>query len=122
MAVAPKINRRGIFILITIGAVVATFCDAIHARTGTLIYPHPEWFQQAWWVMPFFAVAFLAMALSYIPLVNVSSRLLDVQQSRAPGSTGAFVEALAAFAFIYLSSGFGNEEPKLLCWIFYVGF
>ena len=105
-----------------LAASVATFCDAIHVVTGTLSYPQPLWFGQAAWVFPLFFLAFVSMAVAYIALAKTLAGPLGLELSSSPGSYRQMVEAILTFAFCYLLSGFGNESPQFLGWVFYAGF
>tara|TARA_B100001109_G_scaffold255890_1_gene262324 strand:+ start:36531 stop:37223 length:693 start_codon:yes stop_codon:yes gene_type:complete len=118
----PAINVSvlfAVFKLALLAACVATFCDAVHVYTGTLRYPDPVWFGQAAWVFPLFLLAFAAMALAYLVLLHYLRGPLALKLSRSAGSASAMVEAITLFAFCYLLSGFGNESPVFLNWVFY---
>lgn len=112
-------NMAGLAGLAVLGGIAATLCDANHVATGTLRYPHPVLFGQAWWVLPGFLVAFLAMGATYRSAAPRLSTALSTGASRAPGSHGALVETLSTFVLVYLASGFGNESPGLLSLVFY---
>jgi hypothetical protein len=123
------VNRRrlpaagaGLLGLAGLGGIAATLCDANHVATGTLRYPHPILFGQAWWVLPGFLVAFLAMGVAYLVAAPRLSRLLSTEESRAPGSYGALAETLTTFVLVYLASGFGNASPGLLSLVFFGSF
>ncbi len=105
-----------------LAASVATFCDAIHVYTGTLSYPQPIWFGQAGWVFPLFFLAFVAMAVTYVAILPVTATLVSCKVSAGGGSHRQMVEAILTFAFCYLLSGFGNQSPLFLAWVFYAGF
>lgn len=111
-----------LFSLTLIAALLATLCDANHAFTGTLSYPAPWIAGQALWVFPGFFVAFFTMGLSYFLLPGRLPPGVATVQSTSAGSASAFVEAMAAFAFVYLMSGFGHRQPALLAAIFYGSF
>ena len=115
-------NKTGIFALALLAAIVATLCDANHVFTQTLRYPHPEFFQHAWWVFPAFFIAFLFMAINYLLLSHTLKQKLNVTQSTTHGNWHNLSEDLIAFACVYLLSGFGNFHPALLCFIFYLTF
>ena len=105
-----------------LGGVAATLCDANHVATGTLRYPHPALFGQAWWVLPGFFVAFLGMGAGYLVAASRMPAGVSTEQSRAPGSPGVLAEAMTSFVLVYLASGFGNESPALLSLVFYGSF
>ncbi|MEW6079666.1 MAG: hypothetical protein AB1724_17810 [Thermodesulfobacteriota bacterium] len=108
--------------LALLGAMLATFCDAIHAHTGTLVYPDPWLFQQAFWVFPLFFLTFITMAVSYDLIVRWLPAAIAHDQSMGPGTLAACVETLTSFGLVYLLSGFGSREPGLLSAIFYGAF
>lgn len=109
----------GIALLALLGAAVATLCDLNHAYTGALSYPHPEVWIQPWWSFPGFFLAFVAMGVTYLFLAPRASALWSSETSRDRGTANELVEALSAFALVYLASGFGHEHPLLLSAIFY---
>lgn len=109
----------GIALLALVGAAVATLCDLNHAYTGALSYPHPEVWIQPWWSFPGFFVAFVVMGVTYLYLAPLLSKTAPSEQSRAAGTARELVEALCAFALVYLASGFGHEHPLLLSALFY---
>lgn len=119
MAAMGRTNVAGLARLAGLSAVVATLCDANHVATGTLRYPHPALFDQAWWVLPGFFVAFLGMGTAYVVGAPRMPAGIATQESRAAGTAGALVEALTTFVLVYLSSGFGNDSPALLSLVFY---
>lgn len=114
-----NINKKGIFLLALLAAVVATLCDANHVFTQTLSYPSPLFFNQAWWVFPGFFLAFLFMAINYLFVSHLLMNKIKVSQSTSKGSDQNLVTDLTYFALAYLMSGFGNFHPTLLCFIFY---
>lgn len=103
--------------LALLAAVVATLCDANHVQTNTLVYPYPFIAGQAPWVFPGFLIAFFSMGFLYFLLANAFAK--HAQQSAQKGSAQALIETMTTFAFCYLISGFGSEQPALLAWIFY---
>lgn len=115
----PASRPARILALALLAAVIATLCDANHVYTGTLSYPQPFMAGQAWWVFPGFVSAFLVMSVSYLWLSVRLPASLPVGDSTSPGNARDFVEAVTAFAFVYLASGFGNQSPVLLSVIFY---
>ncbi len=108
--------------LALLGAVVATFCDAIHVHTGTLAYPDPWLFNQAFWVFPLFFLAFVIMAGGYYLAAGWLPAAITRDLSTAPGNLQPCVETMTTFALVYLLSGFGNQEPALLSAVFYGAF
>jgi hypothetical protein len=112
----------GVAAVAVLGGVAASLCDANHVATGTLRYPHPALFGQAWWVLPGFFVAFLGMGAGYLVAASRMPAGASTDQSRAPGSAGALAEAMTSFVLVYLASGFGNESPALLSLVFYGSF
>ena len=111
-----------ILLLALLGALVATFCDAIHVHTKTLSYPNPFWFGQAWWVFPLFFVAFALLAVTYHVLVAAPWLKLPREYSASSGEVMPFIEALVVFVLVYVLSGFGNHDPIFLGIFFLVTF
>ena len=105
-----------------LGAMVATICDANHVFTEALSYPNPFLFGQASFVFPGFVIAFLFMGFNYLFAPSFFPKAVSNTQSTSAGSLTVFVESLLLFMMVYLVSGFGNHEPKLLAIIFYVSF
>ena len=112
-------NVRGVVKLAALGGIAATVCDANHVATGTLRYPRPVLFGQAWWVLPGFFAGFLLMGATYLVAASRVRGTLPTEQSTAPGTVVAFVEAMISFVLVYLASGFGNESPAALSLVFY---
>lgn len=115
-------KTTGIFLLALPGAVVATVCDGFHVHTHTLCYPDPFLFGQAWWSFPGFLLAFIFMGHAYTFIVDRVPAGIPVSLSMSKGAVRDTIEAVMAFAFVYLLSAFGNSEPALLSVIFYGAF
>lgn len=115
-------NVTGVVKLAGLGGIAATVCDANHVATGTLAYPRPVLFGQAWWVLPGFFVGFVLMGASYLVAGSRVRRTAATEESCAPGTVSAFVEAMTSFVLVYLMSGFGNESPAALSLVFYGAF
>lgn len=112
----PPITR--LLPLALIAASVATLCDWNHAYTGALSYPDPAFGIQAWWVFPGFVLAFTFMGATYGMMAKLLKGRLALEQSTSPASVAPFVEALSAFAMVYLASGWGNAHPNLMNFVF----
>ncbi|MBI2893865.1 MAG: hypothetical protein HYY06_09955 [Deltaproteobacteria bacterium] len=107
----PRARPGRVALLALEGAIICTLADQLHVRFGVLSYPSPAFAGEAWWVPPEFAIAVVAMTLSY--------RLLD----RAGGTTGvAIVTGLAWFYGIYLASCLLGAWPVALTAAFVVTF
>jgi hypothetical protein len=91
-----------------LGVIVAVPLDMLHVVTGVLSYAHPTpWMPfglQAWWVLPLYACAGLALGLGHH---NVASRLVT------PASTSRVAVALgfASLVASYGSSGLLQSWP-----------
>jgi len=112
-------KSAGIFLFALLGGLVATVCDGVHVHTHTLSYPEPFLFGQAWWVFPGFVLTFLFMGLAYLFISDRLPAGISRKKSASRRNTREFIEAVTAFALVYLLSGFGNFEPVLLSVIFY---
>jgi hypothetical protein len=108
--------------LALLAAVLATFCDAIHVHTGTLVYPDPWLFNQSFWVFPSFFISFLGMGVAYFLVTKILPDAISHEQSTAPGGFQACIETSTCFLMVFLLSGFGNREPILLTVVFYLSF
>ena len=116
------IQPLGMLWLALLGALVATFCDAMHVQTGTLVYPNPVLFGQAWWPFLGFTLAFLWMSIVYRLLDRFLPPSIVRSFSTTSGSSAELAETLLLFAFVYLLSGFGNASPIFLSLLFYGAF
>jgi hypothetical protein len=119
MEVMHNKKSVGIILFALLGACLATVCDGVHVHTHTLAYPDPFLFGQAWWVFPGFVMMFLFMEYAYSFIVVRLPAVIPAQKSASRGNARDFIEAVTAFALVYLLSGFGNFEPALLSVIFY---
>ncbi|MDB4969281.1 MAG: hypothetical protein JWN44_4970 [Myxococcales bacterium] len=88
-------------VLALVGAAICTVCDHLHATHGVLWYPHPVFWEQAWWVPLLFAGASLAVVGGATPI----RRALGGRQEPAPtarqvaGDGIAFITAYAYTSF-----------------------
>ena len=112
----------GVMLLAGIGAIISTLCDKFHVMTNTLSYPNPFLFGQAWWVFPIFMLAFAAMALGYLKLIEYLPKSIDRSHSVTPCNSEEFIQSSLMYALIYLLSGFASHFPILLCVLFYVSY
>src|SRR5262249_39232502 len=91
-----------------VGAVLCTVLDHQHVVWGVLSYPHPDFWQQAWWVPLLFGCA----ALAAVFVVDPIRRLL----SGVAGTEPAFLAWIDAgtFAAAYYFTAVANHEPDLV--------
>ncbi len=113
------ITTLRILLLAVPAALLATLGDGIHVLTGTLAYPEPFLFGQAWWVFPGFFLVFMFMGHVYALAAGRLPAAVPADMSRSGGTPRELVEAASAFIFVYMMSGFGNASPGLLSAIFY---
>ena len=113
---------KGIVLLSILAACIATICDVFHVYTHTLSYPDPLFLNQAWWVFPGFFIAFASMAINYLQLLPALSKVIPLQLSQSNGTLRNLVESLMLFVMVYLTSAFGNADPAMLSYIFYLTF
>ena len=114
---AQRTFSQRLLSLALLGALTASAGDALHALTGTLMYPNPAIGLQASWVFPGFLLAFLAMGLGYWFLApRLGSRSLF---SRQPGNSQALAENLSFFFALYALSAFAHDYPRLLALLLY---
>jgi hypothetical protein len=83
-------------VAIVLGAVIATMGDHLHVVYRVLFYPHPVFFQQAFWVLPLFAGATWAMLVgSEVLRKGLAGRTVPTSLGEALLATGAFFVAYA---------------------------
>lgn len=82
----------------------------LHVKTGVLGYAQPSWWMpfglQAWWVLPLYAGAGLALGLGHR---NVASRFA----APPPTSLAAVLLGFAALVVAYGSSGLVQSWPRI---------
>jgi hypothetical protein len=85
--------------------------DALHVVTGVLSYRSPELFGlQAYWVLPLFACAGLALGMGHRhSAVPLAQRLFGA--TVRPTTTWAALGGLGALVFAYMSSGALQDTP-----------
>lgn len=86
--------------LALLGATLGVACDAMHVHSGTTEYLEPTMFSMAWWVVPLFASAAVALGLGPIVLERALGR-----RDPAP-SAGAAFTGLGLFVVAYVLSCF----------------
>jgi hypothetical protein len=94
--------------LILLGATVGPVLDHVHVATGTIRYPHPALWGQAWWVPLLYAGAALSIGLSH-PAMD---RLLGRRTTRGR-STVALVVGIAGMGAVWAGSGFLKDFPLM---------
>jgi len=113
---------RRIFVLAIIGAIISTFCDANHVYTGALNYTQPDFWGQAWWVLPHFIFAFCLLFTG----VQLFSRFWFkdslTKATLASGYLESFVNQVLLFILLYLMTGFAHQNPLLMSAILYLTF
>ena len=86
--------------------------DQIHVQSGLLSYPHPAWWDQAWWVPLNFAVLLTSLVAVTIPLARAGAPLLG---GSAPPANATLAVDFAWFAGAYALSGLvAPDHPGLL--------
>ena len=96
-------------VALLVSAGLCTALDHQHVVWGVLAYPHPELWQQAWWVPLLFFVATLAALAAADPL----RRLVGSEPAPPPGLALAVVDA-ASFAAAYYLTAVAHHEPDAL--------
>lgn len=102
------------FCLFFLFALVATLCDQVWVRLGVMVYPHPSYFGQPWWV----PLQFGAAALLIVHFFVIATRLLladSTPQPRDPG--GRAIIAGAWFAAAYLGGGLFDAYSQKLAMV-----
>ncbi len=96
------------------GGLLCTLLDQVHVRTGTLYYPRPDVFGQAWWVLPLFTGSTLACALAYPVGARLSGDTRDLAPRRDHWGTRELLASLAWFSGGYALTGVCNRHPVFL--------
>jgi hypothetical protein len=91
------------------GAIVCTVCDHLHVVTGVLVYPHPVFFQQAWWVPALFAGASVVIVAN----AGLVRRLRGAAPLPSPSPRQLIADALA-FVTAYAFTAYGHGLPNLV--------
>src|SRR5262245_13463603 len=90
------------------GAALCTVLDHQHVAWGVLAYPHPDFWEQAWWV----PLLFFVSTGSALWATGAVRRLVG----GAPRSTGPALAAVdvASFAAAYYLTAVAHHEPDIL--------
>jgi hypothetical protein len=99
-------------ILALCGAVVCSFCDHLHVAYGVLSYPHPDAFDQAWWVPLLFGAASLAAVLGARPI----RALFGAPVGEIPSARQIVADGIA-FVSAYAFTSFGHERPDAVTFV-----
>lgn len=95
-----------------IGMAVALPLDALHVVTGVLTYRSPDLGLQAFWAVPLFASAGLALGMGHRHSATpLALRFYGTSRSLPPSTTWAALGGLAALVFAYASSGALQDTP-----------
>jgi hypothetical protein len=87
-----------------VGGLVCLVGDHLHVSQGVLFYPHPDVWQQAWWVFPLFFFSTLA--------VVAGAKLANPSASSSPWRT--LIADAVAFAAAYAFTAFASPFPNLV--------
>jgi hypothetical protein len=88
-----------------LGLVLGPALDQIHVQTHALAYAHPWWLDQAWWVGPQFAVAFVAITIG----------VLAIDRPGGPPPGPVWIgSATALFVLAYAITGVGHRHEWLV--------
>src|SRR5262245_2066709 len=91
------------------GAAVCTVCDHLHATHGVLWYPHPVFWDQAWWVPFLFAGASIAAVAGATPI----RRVLGAPAEALPTARQVVGNGLAfVTAYVYTSYA-PQDQPNV---------
>lgn len=94
------------------GLSIGTPLDALHVKTGVLIYKYPTLGLQAWWVPVLFAISGIVLCESHHQLRRISG----VQASKA--SIDVVLISLLVLVVVYASSGFLKDVSYIACLIY----
>jgi hypothetical protein len=92
-----------------IGAVLCTVLDHQHVVWGVLYYPHPDFWQQAWWV----PLLFFTGTLGALTATGAVRRLLRAPEGPRPMAALVAVD-VASFAAAYYLTAVGHRAPNML--------
>lgn len=104
-------NPTRVLTAFVVGGIVGALLDQIHVRYGVLHYPHPVLFDQAWWVVPLFGAATLAILSGARMFIT---RFPATREHRVAGSLAWFVAA-------YWASGVWQAHPNALAVAYVIG-
>jgi hypothetical protein len=94
--------------IVAAAGAACTVGDHLHVITGVLSYPHPVFWQEAWWVPLLFAVAALAIVAVTRPIrTTLGGRAEPASVRRVAGDSIAF---MAAYAF----TAYGHTLPNVV--------
>src|SRR2546423_15600813 len=94
-------------VALIVGAGLCTVLDHQHVVWGVLAYPHPDFWEQAWWVPLLFFTSTLAALWATEPLRRL------VGGSPAAVSPALALGGGASFAGAHYPSGRGHPVPHL---------
>jgi hypothetical protein len=90
-----------------VGGALCTVCDHLHVVGGVLYYPHPDVWQQAFWVPFLFIGASLAMPAGVAPFRQLARQL-------PPPSMRALVVASLLFVAAYAFTAAAGDWPNVV--------
>ncbi len=95
------------FVVALAGGAVCLVGDHLHVMQGVLFYPHPVLWDQAWWVLPEFFLATLA-------LLAVVRTIYPRQTLEREAPTRAAIADFFAFFTAYAFTAFSHAMPTLV--------
>jgi hypothetical protein len=94
-------------VLALVGSAICTVGDHLHATHGVLVYPRPDFWEQAWWVPLLFAAASIVTVAGAGPL----RQLLGGRHREAPAPTARQLAGDGiAFVAAYVYTSFAPAD------------
>ncbi len=93
-----QLSKLGLAKVALTGATLGSLMDAFHTYGGATSYPDPVLLRAAWWTPIIFAIAYLSIALVYVPVQWLFKSELPSGKQQLFG--------VVFFAALYFASGF----------------
>lgn len=93
-----EFSKLGLLKVALVGATLGSVMDAFHTYGGATSYPEPVLLRAAWWTPLIFAIAYLSIALVYVPMQWLFKSPLPNGKQQFGG--------VVFFAGLYFASGF----------------
>lgn len=109
-------TKRKLAIFGLAGLIIGTPLEALHVKTGVLVYKNPTLGLQAWWVPILFALAGILLCEGHHQL----RKKLKIKTPTV--SNSVVVLSLLVFIAVYGSSGFLKDIPYMAYFIYLLVF
>ncbi|MHB8510755.1 MAG: DUF2878 family protein [Actinomycetota bacterium] len=93
----PRLRPIGFLAAFGLGAILGTFWDQLHVRSGTLIYAHASSFGQPWWVPLEFGIASVLIVWLFVTLGDPIPKTASIRVAAIEGVWFTGIYAITAF-------------------------